>query len=471
MHLNKAAREYFDTQAGERSKWQHQNRYYHESIESFIEFLVPRGSTVLHIGADSPSLLNLLAPKRGLGIHASARVIDQVNRQGILPGLSFKHMELRDVHETFEYAIISDLLGHVEDVEALLREAGERISWRGRVVVTQHSALWGPVLRLASALGLRVPYRTENWISRADLENFAHLAGLEVVRSGTRMLLPKHVPILSTLLNTYLANIFPFTRLGLYHYVVLRKQDARSPIQSPSLSIVVPARNEAGMIDTIVRDLTALPCMTELIFVEGHSNDKTYEAIERAVSSYVGDKKILYTRQSGKGKGDAVRRGFDMATSDIITIFDADMTVPAADIPKFYRAIVENRGDFINGSRLVYPLEKQSMRFLNLLGNKFFSLAFSWLLNSRLKDTLCGTKMLWREDYHEIQAGRTFFGDFDPFGDFDLLFGASKLNRKIIDLPVHYGERTYGTTNIQRWRHGWLLLKMVVFAMRKIKFI
>lgn len=225
------------------------------------------------------------------------------------------------------------------------------------------------------------------------------------------------------------------------------------------------------MIDTIVRDLTTLECMTELIFVEGHSNDKTYEAIERAVSSYTGDKKILYTRQSGKGKGDAVRKGFDMATSDIITIFDADMTVPAADIPKFYRAIVENRGDFINGSRLVYPLEKQSMRFLNLLGNKFFSLAFSWLLNSRLKDTLCGTKMLWREDYHEIQTGRAFFGDFDPFGDFDLLFGASKLNRKIIDLPVHYGERTYGTTNIQRWRHGWLLLKMVVFAMRKIKFI
>ncbi len=471
MHLSPAAREYFDTKAGERLMWQRQNSYYHDSLQAFIGFLVPRGSSVLHIGADSPSLLNLLAPKRGLGIHASAQVIEQVNKQGILPGLSFKQAELTDVEGVFDYAVISDLLGYVDDIETLLREAGERISWRGRVVVTQHSALWGPVLRLASALGLRVPYRTENWISRADLENLAHLAGLEVIRSGTRMLLPKHVPLLSAFFNTYLANVFPFTRLGLYHYVVLRKQDARSPLSNPSLSIVVPARNEAGMIDTILRDLTMLDCMTELIFVEGHSSDETYEAIERAVSSYKGDKKILYAKQTGKGKGDAVRKGFDMATSDIITIFDADMTVPAADMPKFYRAIVENRGDFINGSRLVYPLEKQSMRFLNFLGNKFFSLAFSWLLNSRLKDTLCGTKMLWREDYHEIQTGRAFFGDFDPFGDFDLLFGAAKLNRKIVDMPVHYGERTYGTTNIQRWRHGWLLLKMVVFAMRKIKFI
>jgi glycosyltransferase involved in cell wall biosynthesis len=245
----------------------------------------------------------------------------------------------------------------------------------------------------------------------------------------------------------------------------------RNPIQRPSLSIIVPARNEAGMIQKIIDEICALECVTELIFVEGHSKDGTYAAIEAAVTKYSGPKKILFTQQDGKGKGDAVRKGFDMASGDIITIFDADMTVPAADMPKFYRAIVENRGDFINGSRLIYPLEKQSMRFINFLGNKFFSLAFSWLLNSRLKDTLCGTKMLWKEDYVRIQEGRAFFGDFDPFGDFDLLFGASKLNRKIVDMPVHYGERTYGTTNIQRWRHGWLLLKMVVFAMRKIKFI
>ena len=160
-----------------------------------------------------------------------------------------------------------------------------------------------------------------------------------------------------------------------------------------------------------------------------------------------------------------------MATGDILAIYDADMTVPANEIEKFYDAIVENKGDFINGSRLVYPLQKESMRVLNFFGNKFFSLAFSWILGQPLKDTLCGTKVLWKTDYDKIKKGRTFFGDFDPFGDFDLLFGAAKLSLKIVDLPVHYGERVYGTTNISRWKHGWLLLKMTVFAARKMRFV
>lgn len=469
MHFNHLTLAYFDTHAPQRAWWRKRNAFYYRDVESFIRFLVPLGSTVLHAGSDSPSLLTKLAPQRGLGIHPSASTVAQI---GPVHGpLSYRTCDLADVADMFDYVVFSDILGHVDDVETVLSEASNRIPWNGRIVVTQYNALWEPILSLATVLGLRMPAVKQSWLSGGDLENFARLAGLEAVRRGTRVLVPFYIPLVSTFFNKYLGNIFPFTRLGLYHYLVLRKQNARIPSEKPTLSIVVPARNEAGMIDTIVRDLTALDCMTELIFVEGHSNDKTYEAIERAVSRYTGDKKILYTKQSGKGKGDAVRKGFDMATSDIITIFDADMTVPAADMPKFYCAIMENRGDFINGSRLVYPLEKQSMRFLNFLGNKFFSLAFSWLLGTRIKDTLCGTKMLWYEDYQAIQRGRSFFGDFDPFGDFDLLFGASKLNRKIIDLPVHYGERTYGTTNIQRWRHGWLLLKMVVFAMRKIKFI
>lgn len=471
MHFSRAARQYFDTHADTRTQWCRRGRYYHESIEAFLGFLVPRGSTVLHVGAESASLLSRLAPKWGLGIHVSQGVVEKIGQQEVPSSLAFRQTELSGVKEEFSYVVISDVLGYVDDIEAVLHEAAKRISWRGRVVVTQHSALWGPILRLASALRLRVPFRLENWISRADLENFAHLAGLEVVRSGTRMLFPKYIPIISAFFNIYLANIFPFTRLGLYHYVVLRKQDARSPIIKPSLSIVVPARNEAGMIERIVKELPSLGAFTEIIFIEGHSKDDTWKEIQRVAIKYSAEKRIRIAQQDGKGKGDAVRKGFDMATGDILTIYDADMTVPAPDMEKFYRALVEGRGDFINGSRLVYPLEKESMRFLNLLGNKFFSLAFSWLLNSRLKDTLCGTKMLWREDYREIQAGRAFFGDFDPFGDFDLLFGAAKLNCKIIDMPIHYKERTYGETNIRRWSHGWLLLKMTVFAMRKVKFI
>ena len=225
------------------------------------------------------------------------------------------------------------------------------------------------------------------------------------------------------------------------------------------------------MIEKIANELPTLPGKTELIFVEGNSTDNTWAEIQRVAESYSGPHTIKYAQQVGRGKGDAVRQGFAMAEGDILMIYDADMTVPAWEIPKFYQAIVSWRGEFINGSRLVYPMEKQSMRTINYLGNKFFSVTFSWLLGQKIKDTLCGTKVLWRKDYEDIAKGRGFFGEFDPFGDFDLLFGAAKLNLKIVDLPVHYKERTYGTTNISRWKHGWLLLKMMWFAMCKIKFI
>jgi glycosyltransferase involved in cell wall biosynthesis len=209
---------------------------------------------------------------------------------------------------------------------------------------------------------------------------------------------------------------------------------------------------------------------TELILVEGHSSDDTYAAIERALAANPGRSARLF-RQTGRGKGDAVRLGFGAATGDILMILDADLTVPPEDLPRFYQALQSNKGEFINGVRLTYPMEGQAMRFANLLGNKFFSLAFSWLLGQPIKDTLCGTKVLRRDAYRAIEANRQYFGDFDPFGDFDLLFGASKLGLEIVELPIRYRERTYGDTNIQRWRHGWLLLKMCVFAAGRIKFV
>jgi glycosyltransferase involved in cell wall biosynthesis len=238
----------------------------------------------------------------------------------------------------------------------------------------------------------------------------------------------------------------------------------------PVVSVIVPARNEAGNIQAIFERTPDMGASTELVFVEGGSSDKTYEAIEKAMAQYP-QRRAKLLRQTGTGKGDAVRLGFAQASGDVLMILDADLTVPPEELPRFYQALRSGKGDFINGVRLVYPMETHSMQFLNLLANKFFSLAFSWLLGQSVKDTLCGTKVLWKREYELIVANRAYFGDFDPFGDFDLLFGAARLNLKIVDLPIRYRERTYGTTNIQRWRHGWMLLKMVVFAARRIKFV
>ncbi|MBM3395148.1 MAG: glycosyltransferase family 2 protein, partial [Betaproteobacteria bacterium] len=235
-----------------------------------------------------------------------------------------------------------------------------------------------------------------------------------------------------------------------------------------SVTVVIPCRNEQGNIEAAIRRLPAFGSSQEVLFVEGNSTDGTREEIERVIRAYPG-RTIRLLAQPGKGKGDAVRTGFAQATGDVLMILDADLTMPPEDLPKFYRALIGGKGEFINGCRLVYPMEQQAMRMLNLLGNKFFSLAFSWLLNQRIKDTLCGTKVLSREDYRRIADNRAYFGDFDPFGDFDLLFGASKLNLKIVEVPIRYRARSYGETNIRRFAHGWLLLKMTVYAFFKLK--
>lgn len=410
-------------------------KYYHNYLQFFIDFLVPKGKKTLYAELE----------------------IDENNK------------------EQYDYIVVSDVLGYVGDIQDYLQKLQLSLNDDGRIVVTQYSSFWEPLLRLASFLHMRRTLKIEqNWISLNDIKNFGMLSDLDPVKAGTKLLLPVYIPVLSSIFNKYLANIFPFSRMGLIHYVVFRKNQFVKVLDEkklPSISIVVPTRNEAGTIEKIVKELPDLGSFTEIIFIEGNSTDNTYDEIIRVAEKYKSIKKIKYGRQGGKGKGDAVRKGFDMAEGDILAIYDADMTVPANDVIKFYNAIVENKGEFINGCRLVYPLQKESMRILNIFGNKFFSHAFSAILDQRLKDTLCGTKVMWKKDYEFIKANRGFFGDFDPFGDFDLLFGAAKLNLKIIDLPIRYQERTYGTTNISRFRHGLLLLKMTIFAARKIKFI
>lgn len=429
MHLDEGIRRHL-TERPTASTHRAKRRLYRTYLDSLVRFLVPEGKQVCMVGE------------------------------------SFKGFE--HTH-TLDYVVLTDVLGYAYDVEEFLRDAHTALASNGRIVITQYNSLWEPILRLASILRLRAPFEEQNWLSPHDLRNFLYLAGFETIREGNKMLLPIYVPLVSAFCNAILANIWPFSKLGLIHYIVARPvSGART--DTPSISIIVPARNESGTIERIVKELPTLGTYTEIIFVEGHSKDKTLAEIERVAAAYKDTKRILFTTQDGKGKGDAVRKGFSMATGDILAIYDADMTVPPEDVEKFYRAIVSGAGEFINGSRLVYPVEKGAMRILNFFGNKFFSLAFTTILGQALKDTLCGTKVLWKKDYESIQENRAFFGDFDPFGDFDLLFGAAKLNLKIVEVPVRYRDRVYGATNISRWSHGWLLLKMTVFAARKLKF-
>ncbi len=371
--------------------------------------------------------------------------------------------------ETFDVVILSDLINDAWDVQRLLRQIAPLTSRRTRVLLNFYSRLWELPLALGQRLGLARPVLYQNWLTVPDVENLLRLAGFQPIRHWQEVLLPLPIPLLAPLCNRFLARLWPAPRPGPAARPGARPAPRPLP-EEPVVSVVVPARNEAGNIPNIFARTPEMGAGTELIFVEGHSKDGTWEAIEREIAAHPGRRARAF-RQPGKGKGDAVRRGFAEAAGDVLMILDADLTVPPEDLPRFYGVLRSGQGEFVNGVRLVYPMEKEAMRFANLLGNKFFSLAFSWLLGQPIKDTLCGTKVLRKPDYETLAANRSYFGDFDPFGDFDLLFGAAKLSLEIVEVPVRYRERTYGTTNIQRWSHGWLLLKMCAFAAGRIKFI
>jgi hypothetical protein len=365
--------------------------------------------------------------------------------------------------------VLNGCVHFADDLQPLFEQIRAACRPQTRVVVTYFSAAWKPLFRLASAAGLADAGREHNWLSTSDLRHLLSLAGFEIVVQSERVLVPIRIPILGSVLNRWCAPLPVFRMFALANVLVARPRPV-ALAHSPSVSIVVPARNERGNIAPLVERLPSIGPRDELIFVEGHSTDGTWDAIQRVVAANPG-RCIRAFRQTGRGKGDAVRLGFAEATGDVLMILDADLSVPPETLPRFYGALTSGTGEFINGSRLVYPMEKRAMRFLNLLGNKFFAAAFSYLLGQPLKDTLCGTKVLWRSAYEAIARDRAYFGDFDPFGDFDLLFGAARQALRIVELPVRYRERTYGDTNIHRWSHGWLLLRMTAFAARRLKFI
>jgi hypothetical protein len=374
------------------------------------------------------------------------------------------------VEETFDFIVLSDLVNDLWDVQAALEKIRLLTTPRTRLVFNVFSQAWQLPLRLAQSMGLKEPTLPQNWLSVEDVSHLLHLSGFEMIRHWQEILWPVYTPFLDSFCNRILVRFWPFYHGALSNFIVARPAPQAAAEATASVSVIVPARNESGNIEEIFSRTPEMGPWTELIFVEGHSTDDTLAAIERAIAANP-QRRARLLRQSGKGKGDAVRLGFAHATGDVLMILDADLTVPPEDLPRFYRAVNSGKGDFINGVRLVYPMETQAMQTLNLIANKFFGIAFTWLLGQPIKDTLCGTKVLSRLDYERIVTNRSYFGEFDPFGDFDLLFGASRLNLKMVDLPVRYRQRTYGSTNIQRFRHGWLLVRMVMVATRRLKFV
>ena len=464
--------DFFDRAAETRVKGRRRYRYFYRRMENFLKFFVPEGSSVLVVGCGSGELLAALDPAEGTGVDISPRMIDVARAQ--FPQYAFHAADIEDLplDRTFDVIILSDVIGYLDDIQETFRGLRRLCTPETRVMITYFSIFWQIPLRAAERMKLKLRSPFFAWLDTEDIANLLDLADFDIIRKNKKILLPVWIPLISWLFNGVLANLPLLRQLCLLEIVSARlKPEPCEPEGSiPSTTILIPTRNEKGNIAAALERIPPFGGHQEILFVDGHSSDGTLEEIQAQAARFA-DKDIRWFTQDGKGKGDAVRKGFANARCDILMILDADLTVPPEELPKFYEAIVTGKGEFINGTRLVYPMEERAMRFLNVLGNKFFSVVFTWLLDQRFKDTLCGTKVLTRENYDRIAAGRHYFGDFDPFGDFDLIFGAAKLNLKITEVPIRYRERTYGSTNISRFSHGWILLKMCVYAYRKIKMI
>ncbi len=458
---------HWDAVARKRDSWRGWGGFYHRRLSEIYRFLINPGQRVLEIGCGAGNLLASLNPTHGVGVDFSAEMLQRAREQH--PELEFLQTDAHDlssIHGTFDAIIFSDTVNDLWDVQCAFNQIRHLCTPSTRVIINFYSRIWQFPLAIAQQIDLAAPMLSQNWMTPVDVRSILNLSGFDVIRSWQEVLWP--LP-LGGFANKFLVRLWPFKEFALSNFVIARPQ-AESLHEEPTISVIVPARNESGNIKAIFERTPKMGSGMELVFVEGHSRDDTYAAIEREIAAHRGTKSRLL-RQTGVGKADAVRLGFAEAKSDVLMILDADLTVPPEDLPRFYEALRSGKGEFINGVRLVYPMEKEAMQGLNFLGNKFFSLAFSWILGQPIKDTLCGTKVLWRKDYEQIAANRNYFGDFDPFGDYDLIFGAAKLNRKIVDIPIRYRERTYGSTNISRWKHGMLLLRMVAFAARRIKFV
>jgi ubiquinone/menaquinone biosynthesis C-methylase UbiE len=443
--------------------------YYHSRLLEVFQLLTQPNQRVLEIGCGRGDLLAGLAPSFGVGVDFSMDMIAQGKKKH--PQLS---LVLADGHQLpiagacFDVIIFSDLLNDVWDVFTLFENIRPLCHAGTKIILNSYSRVWELPLFITEKLGLAQPVLDRNWLTVEDVRNFLEASKFEVIRTWQEILFPVKIPLLTPLCNSFLVRFWPFHYFAMTNFLIARP-NPHARCDKPGVSIIIPARNEEGNIENIFSSISDLGCEVELVFVEGNSRDQTYSVIQECIQKHPNINAKVF-RQKGVGKGDAVRLGFEQSTQEILMILDADLTVPPDYLPRFYRALCEGQGEFINGVRLIYPMEKQAMRFLNLIGNKFFSMLFTWLLGQPIKDTLCGTKVLWKEDYVRIANNRSFFGDFDPFGDFDLLFGAAKLGLKIVDVAVRYRDRSYGTTNISRWKHGLLLFKMAAVAAIRLKF-
>lgn len=450
------------------SYWLKKNGYYHQILKTFYAQSIAPQSRVLQVQCRNGYLLHAVNPAYAVGVDSNPAYIQEAREQ--YPQYHFFEGSIDQIttDEPFDYIIISSAMTELYDIQQLFNQLRRFCHAGTRIIIDSYSSLWEPILWITQKMGLRRPTEFKHWVSQSDIITFLYLSDYETIVTGRFMLLPIFIPVISSILNRFCAYIPGINYLCLNQYVIARIKPAQQLIYDYTVSVVIPCKNERGNIRDAVMRTPLMGKVTELIFVEGGSSDGTYEEIQRVIDEFP-EKKIRCFKQQGKHKIGAVHTGFDHAQGDIFIILDADLTVAPEELPLFVQALLECKGELINGSRLVYGMEPGAMRFVALIANWIFSTLVSFVIQQPIKDSLCGTKVLFKKDYHRVRSAAQIMSEVDPFGDFELLFGAAKLRLVIRDVPVHYKNRSYGESQISHVRDGLLLLYMVLLGCKHIR--
>jgi len=442
-------------------RYKRRNPYYHNGIKKFVSSVVPKGAKVLEIGCATGDLLGYLNPREGIGIDFSPKMIEEAKRKYPQPNLKFYNMEAEDIalEEKFDYVIMSNLVDYLEDIWSVVQNVKKVLAVDGKLVITTVNPVWEPIFRLGQKLNLKTPDAARNFITNMDLINIFELHDFEILKEGLAMVIPKYIPVVSRVLNFIIPQLPILRQLCVTQYIVAKP---KRPKNSYSCSVIVPCHNEEGNVEGFLKRIPKMGKYTEVIVVDDGSTDSTARKVDPALNKDLDISLLSY--KPNRGKGHAVKAGFDKAKGDILMILDADMAVMPEELPRFFGILEKGLADFANGTRLIYPMDKKAMPIVNYVGNKFFNLIVSWLAEQRVSDTLCGTKVLFKKDYRNIEMKDV------SWGDFDLLFGAAKLCLKIHEMPVHYKERTSGKSKMKAFKHGWTLLRVCFRGLRELKF-
>ena len=478
ISFSKTVSTFYDNIAQSRKKWIKKSSAFHkEDRLNLNEFILP-DSKVLELGCGTGNLLKSINPRYGVGVDISKEIIKEAKKEN--KEIDFIHGDISRLtsilsnEHKFDYIILSDTIGYLEDIQSTLESLHEYCKKETRIIISYYSPMWSPIFSLATMFKFKMPEVKTQLLNLNDIKSFLKISNFDVVRLEKKILSPIKLFGIGRFLNRYIATLPIFSFFCLRQYVVARSLEKAFQERYNSASIIIPCKNEEGNIEAAIKRLPKFSNKLEVIFVEGDSSDKTWEKIQSIKKKYNNKKSGLIIKgfkQKGKGKAEAVFYGFEKAQNEVLFILDADLTVPPEELPKFWRKISLGEAEYINGTRLIYPMDNEAMRFLNYLANKMFSIIFSWILSQRYTDTLCGTKVLSKKNYEKIKIKNKDLGNFDPFGDFFLIFGSSRLCLKMNEIPIRYKARSYGETQISRFSHGLMLVKMVIFAFFKIKAI